>query len=509
MVKSTNPLIEGQTINLNIAVYGPESNEDENNKKKNHNKKNAKKHKRKPGGGIRNETAKCWKYFDLKMEQPDGPDRPWIKMAHHLTSMYDDGKHFHIRCMAHILNLVVKAGLKVQKKEVETIGLAVKYIKKSSQRIEKFKASTKKTCDSNRFLIAECPRRWNSTYDMLKSAIDLEEAFHNYSMNNASFSRDLKAIPRRPLAHLLYSEILDVDKHLREWEVVSKFDLMVSKMRLKYDKHLMENDCIPKENEDEENTPIAFLTDSKKEDKIKDLVYEVETKMGVLFALYNEKYGTKLTHDSSDVKKSSSAQSSNTTRLHEPPLELDDEKDFDILLWWKLNSPRFPIVLKMGKDILSIQISTIAFDSAFSTSGRVLDPYRNALSPQVVEALIRTQSRVRTLQKSIYMDDLEDLLKDEDVIKEMQKALDKLKGDNRNGKGGGGGGMVGATGLRDWVWVWGGGRGGYVMDGGHEAEGCGSGCRDGGHGGGCMVAGARVGAAVRGGSVVWAAGLRE
>nr|GEX11256.1 hypothetical protein [Tanacetum cinerariifolium] len=68
--------IKGQTINLNIVVYGHESNEDENNKKKNDNKKNAKKHKRKPGGGIRNETAKCWKYFDLKIEQPDGSDRP-------------------------------------------------------------------------------------------------------------------------------------------------------------------------------------------------------------------------------------------------------------------------------------------------------------------------------------------------------------------------------------------------------------------------------------------------
>nr|GEY60090.1 hypothetical protein [Tanacetum cinerariifolium] len=39
------------------------------------------------------------------------------------------------------------------------------------------------------------------------------------------------------------------------------------------------------------------------------------------------------------------------------------------------------------------------------------------------------------ITKSIYMDDLEDILKDEDVIKEIQEALDKLKGDNGNGKG--------------------------------------------------------------------------
>ncbi|GJU62736.1 zinc finger BED domain-containing protein RICESLEEPER 2 [Tanacetum coccineum] len=256
--------------------------------------------------------------------------------------------------MVHILNLVVKDGLKGYEKAVETIGLAVKYIKNSSQRIEKFKTSIKKSCDSNRFLIAECPTRWNSTYDMLKSAIDLQEAFYNYSMNNASFSHDLNAIPRRtdfdvcqqvcdflekfkektelvstqssPVAHLFYSEILDVDKHLREWEVVRKFDSMVSKMRLKYDKywgdykkinhymyfavlldptmkseilgygfrHLMENGCILEENEYEENTPLEFLTDNEKEDKVKQLVYEVETNMGVLFALYNEKYGTLL-----------------------------------------------------------------------------------------------------------------------------------------------------------------------------------------------------------------------
>ena len=100
---------------------------------------------------------------------------------------------------------------------------------------------------------------------MLKSAIDLQEAFYNYSMSNTSFSRDLEAIPRRtdfdvcqkvcdfleifkektelvstqsrPVAHLFYSEILDVDKHLREWELVPNFSPMVEKMRLKYDKY--------------------------------------------------------------------------------------------------------------------------------------------------------------------------------------------------------------------------------------------------------------------------------
>ncbi|PWA60532.1 zinc finger BED domain-containing protein RICESLEEPER 2 [Artemisia annua] len=302
------------------------------------------------------------------------------------------------RCMAHILNLVVKDGLKVHEKAVETIGSAVKYIKNSSQRIEKFKVSIKNTCDSNRFLIAECPTRWNSTYDMLKSAIDLQEAFYNYSLKNASFSRDLESIPRRADFDACQRVCDFLEKFKEKTELVSTqsspvaryliltsiyyfavlLDPTMKSEMLGYGfRHLMENGCIPEENEFDVDTPVEFLTDPEKEDKIKVLVSEVDTNMGVLFGLYNEKYGTKLTVNSSDVKKSSSTQCTNTTRrcgntflnsfksqnsnrssgvddelrkyLKEPPIELDDEEDFDVLLWWKVNSPRFPIVSKMAK----------------------------------------------------------------------------------------------------------------------------------------------------------------
>ncbi|GJZ90668.1 zinc finger BED domain-containing protein RICESLEEPER 2 [Tanacetum coccineum] len=128
-------------------------------------------------------------------------------------------------------------------------------------------------------------------------------------------------------------------------------------------RHLMENGCIPEENEDEVDTSIEFLTDNAKEDKVKELVYEVETNMGVF----------------QNTSRSSGLDDELKKYLKEPILELDDEKDFDILSWWKLNSPRFLIVLKMAKDILSFQISIVASESVFSTSGRVLDPYRNAL----------------------------------------------------------------------------------------------------------------------------------
>ncbi|KAG5514992.1 hypothetical protein RHGRI_036135 [Rhododendron griersonianum] len=69
---------------------------------------------------------------------------------------------------------------------------------------------------------------------------------------------------------------------------------------------------------------------------------------------------------------------------------------FDVLVWWKVNSPRYPILSQMVWDILAILVSTVASESAFSTEGRILDPYRTSLSPKVAEALICAQNWLRS-----------------------------------------------------------------------------------------------------------------
>ena len=65
---------------------------------------------------------------------------------------------------------------------------------------------------------------------------------------------------------------------------------------------------------------------------------------------------------------------------------------FDILDKWKLNASKYPILSKMARDILAIPISIIAFESPFSTSGRILDAFRRSLSPKIVEALVCSQN---------------------------------------------------------------------------------------------------------------------
>ncbi|XP_019192835.1 PREDICTED: zinc finger BED domain-containing protein RICESLEEPER 1-like [Ipomoea nil] len=84
---------------------------------------------------------------------------------------------------------------------------------------------------------------------------------------------------------------------------------------------------------------------------------------------------------------------------------VEDKVDFDILKWWKVNSERLPILSKMARDILAVPISTVASESAFSTSGRVLDPFRSSLTPKIVEALICTQDWLRLPNQPIQIEE--------------------------------------------------------------------------------------------------------
>ncbi|KAJ3697710.1 hypothetical protein LUZ61_001415 [Rhynchospora tenuis] len=77
---------------------------------------------------------------------------------------------------------------------------------------------------------------------------------------------------------------------------------------------------------------------------------------------------------------------------------LDDTRldaQFDCLAWWKLKSPKYPILAGLARDILAVPISTVASESTFSTAGRVLNPIRSSLNDESLEALICAQDWLR------------------------------------------------------------------------------------------------------------------
>nr|GFA05696.1 hypothetical protein [Tanacetum cinerariifolium] len=61
---------------------------------------------------------------------------------------------------------------------------------------------------------------------------------------------------------------------------------------------------------------------------------------------------------------------------------------FNALEWWNVHQFKYPVLSKMGKDVLAIPVSTVASEATFSAGGRVIDPYRSSLKSSTVEMLL-------------------------------------------------------------------------------------------------------------------------
>ncbi|XP_070662382.1 zinc finger BED domain-containing protein DAYSLEEPER-like [Malus domestica] len=70
---------------------------------------------------------------------------------------------------------------------------------------------------------------------------------------------------------------------------------------------------------------------------------------------------------------------------------LDRRQDIDVLSWWQMERFHYPILSQLARDVLTILISTVASESAFSIRGKVLDQYRTLLLPDTVQALLCTR----------------------------------------------------------------------------------------------------------------------
>lgn len=66
-------------------------------------------------------------------------------------------------------------------------------------------------------------------------------------------------------------------------------------------------------------------------------------------------------------------------------------ENLDVLKWWQINAHHYHVLSMMARDLLTTPVSTVASESAFSLSGRILSPKRNRLSPKHLEALVCTK----------------------------------------------------------------------------------------------------------------------
>ncbi|XP_019165697.1 PREDICTED: zinc finger BED domain-containing protein RICESLEEPER 2-like [Ipomoea nil] len=393
-------------------------------------------------------------------------------------------KYLHMRCIAHILNLVVQDGLKECDSSVKKVRDAVRYVRSSPARLQKFKSLADLIgVEAKNSLCLDVPTRWNSTYMMLNTALLFQMVFEAYDDHDSSFKSDLGgSVPDfldwesiQSLVMILksfyemtvrisgslyvtsntfFSEISDLSCLLKNMEEATEdsVKLMGKNMRAKFDKYWGEpekmnflifyaNILDPRDKI--EYMPIQF-NQLYGEDKGKTMFDKVIVGLKELFEDYvacfpvqcveqSEKFSPSITiSDSVSVGRPQSLLKSQIKKqklvsgdLSRKKIELevylsevivDEDDSFDLLRWWKQQSERFPVLSKMARDILAVPISTVASESAFSTSGRVLDAFRSSLTPRIVEALVCAQDWLRLSNQPISIEEnIEDVERIEKV----------------------------------------------------------------------------------------------
>ena len=101
------------------------------------------------------------------------------------------GKYLHVRCVAHIINLIVKCGLKKHNESIQRIRHLVKYVRGSPARLLKFNEfAGKEGVETKKSLAGDVTTRWNSTYLMLNRANLYKNVFERYRDEDASMRGD-------------------------------------------------------------------------------------------------------------------------------------------------------------------------------------------------------------------------------------------------------------------------------------------------------------------------------
>ncbi|KAJ0615244.1 putative ribonuclease H-like superfamily, hAT-like transposase, RNase-H [Helianthus annuus] len=184
-----------------------------------------------------------------------------------LPNLLDKGKYLHVRCVAHIINLIVQDGLKVQNQTIECIRNAVRHIRASPSRLDTFKTCVSSLKVATKGLLSlDVSTRWNSTYDMLERAIELEKAIDLYGRKESSFRNEvpsrldwlfakkmteiLELFKRKTvdlscsnyvIAHEVYAEVMDIGENLNQMFDAKgqhfEFLNMISRMKQKFEKY--------------------------------------------------------------------------------------------------------------------------------------------------------------------------------------------------------------------------------------------------------------------------------
>ncbi|XP_054796915.1 zinc finger BED domain-containing protein RICESLEEPER 2-like [Prosopis cineraria] len=367
--------------------------------------------------------------------------------------LYCNGQLFDIRCAANIINIMVQDALGAVSEIVNKIRGSIRYIRSSHTVLEKFNDLIKEVgIQSKKYLSLDNQMQWNSTYSMLETALEfrdvltlLQENDNAYRINlsNVEWERatavtgylkyfaDVTNVLTRskyPTANIYFPELCDVKLQLTEWcknsdECISCLTL---KMKSTFDEYWEKCSL---------GLAVAAMLDPRFKMKLVEYYYpqiygststgRIDEVFDGVKALYNEHSICSPLASSHDRglawqvgngvlclpgKDSRDRLMGFDKFLHETSqgedMKSDLEKyleeplfprnvDFSILNWWKVHTPRYPVLSMMARNVLGVPMSKVSPDLAYNINGRELDRDWSSLNPVTVQALVCSQDWIQ------------------------------------------------------------------------------------------------------------------
>ncbi|GES91926.1 zinc finger BED domain-containing protein 1-like [Rhizophagus clarus] len=320
----------------------------------------------------------------------------------------------HSRCICHILNLAVNAGLKYIENLIKKLRKIVKSIRRTQLYLEELERLAIAANHTFKHPILDVKTRWNSTFLIAERVLTLKE--------------DLSIIKSR------HQPLQDIWLNEREWEkiehlvnLLSQFHIATTELStqtyptIAYARVVLLGLLVDLNENRNYNYPLSEVLLAIR-NKIQEYWVHID-KMTHVPAFFDPRYKTiayknleineilepirnnfpdsalsNLPSNNSTsifVQRLSSVRqqrNANTDELLKYWESADASFDIEPLSWWHAHSTEYPILSKMAQNYLSVQASSVPCEQLFSLAGNVVSKKRNRLDKDTTRACLCLRS---------------------------------------------------------------------------------------------------------------------